>query len=272
MPFSFNPGQEQTSLPPAATMAPPSSNNGVPTLNVPVAPTISLTPVAEPISPFAYKNRSKSKFGVYFQSAIFLIFAVNLVAAIGIFVYQSVLLISVSSKLDAVKEAQSDFPKLPTAEMQRLSARISLINKIVNERASAITALTILEESVDNSVVYNKFSLSKSKKNNNYDLSFAGETSSYSSLYQQVELLKSKTFSGVFPKISISGIGPLDKKGIANFKVDASVAIGGVDPKGFTVIHKDELKTINENTATSSTPVVVTSEASSSPALLNVAP
>lgn len=259
MPFSFNPGQEQTSLPPAATMAPPSSNNGVPTLNVPVAPTISLTPVAEPISPFAYKNRSKSKFGVYFQSAIFLIFAVSLFSSLGIFAYQVVLNAQIASKQTELDEVQNGFAKLPVEEMQRLASRISLINKIVNERGSVITALTVLEESIDNSVVYTKFTLSRSKKNNYYDISFTGETNSYSSLYQQVEILKSKLFSGVFPKISITGIGPLDKKGIASFKVDASIAIAGVDPDGFTVINKGKNNNSAEATSTTQTQQVETS-------------
>jgi hypothetical protein len=123
------------------------------------------------------------------------------------------------------------------------------------------TAFKILEESIGGPVTYTKFSLSKSKKDNNYDLTFAGETNSYSALYQQIEILNSKSFKDVFPKLSISGIGPLDKKGIVSFKVDASVAISGIDPEGFSVINNSKASTTNQ-TASSSVRTETTSQGS----------
>lgn len=261
MPFSFNPGQDQSGQAPAPSQAPaPVTNNGVPALNVPVAPTISLTPVAEVISPFAYKNRSKSKFGVYLQSALFLVFGLNLIAALGLVGYKTALAVQISSKKDALMALQADFKRPPIEDMQKLSARIALINKVVNERASARAALTVLEESVNDAVTYTKFSMSKSKKNTYYDLSFSGETNSYTSLYQQLEILRSKTFAGAFPKIEISGVGPLDKKGITTFNVSASLAIAGVDPDGFTITHKG-----GDDRSTSTPVVVATSTLLSAP-------
>lgn len=261
MPFSFNPGQEQS------TAAASQTNNNIPALIVPEAPTITLAPVVEAVSPFAYKNRSKSKFGIYFQSVIFLVFGVVMIAGVGLFSYQSTLKIQIANRESELVTAQAGFKKVPVDEMLRLSSRLSLINKIMNERASVRTALTVVEESINPAVIYNKFSLSKSKKDNWYDLSLTGQTTSYASLYQQVEILKSKTFAGAFPKIIISGIGPLDKKGIASFKVDASVAIEGVEPDGFTIIHKNnEASTTTEVLTSSTTPtetVVGTSSVSS---------
>lgn len=246
MPFSFNPGQEQASAPV------PQSNNGVPALIVPTLPSIAPGGnVEEKISPFAFRNRSKSKFGVYFQGVIFLIFISMAVASVFLFAYQGMVKLQISSKKEALDMKQATYKKVPVEEMQRLSSRLALINKIMNERASVRTAFTILEESVNSPVIYNKFSLSKSKKDNNYELSFAGETNSYSALYQQVELLNSKTFKNVFPKLAITGIGPLDKKGIASFKVDASVAINGINPDGFSVIGKNKGATSTSETASS---------------------
>lgn len=268
MPFSFNPGQEQAATATATTQ----SNNGVPLLNVPVAPTITLAPVVEKISPLAYKNRNKSNFGVYFQAAIFLIFLVMVIASVGLFSYQSTLSLQISSRKVDLEQMENNFKKVPTEDMKKLSTRLSLINKIINERASVNTAFKILEESINSPVVYNKFSLSKSKKDNGYDLSFAGETGSYASLYQQIEVLNSfsaKNFPGAFTKISISGIGPLDKKGIASFKVDGSVAIAGVDPDGFTVIHRKNAASSTEESTSSSTQNVSNEVATSSPVIGN---
>jgi hypothetical protein len=267
MPFSFNPGQEQAGQ--VTATAPASGNNGVPALNVPVAPVISLTPTVEAISPFAYKNRSKSKFGVYFQLAVFLIFAVALFATIGIFAYQGVLSAQISSKKNALDTMQASFPKMNIDEMQKLSSRTGLINKVVNERASVATALTVIEESVvDNSVVYNKFSLSRSKKDNYYDVGFAGDTTSYVSLYQQIEVFKSKLFSKALPKVTITGIGPLDKKGLASFNVSGSMAIGGIDPDGFTVIggrNASSTETVSSSTTVAIPAVVNQANASATP-------
>jgi hypothetical protein len=237
MSFSFNPGQEQTS--PPAQQVTQTNNNGVPALVVPVAPTISLTPVAEVISPFAYKNRSKSKFSIYFQGAIFFVFLSLLISGIVLFMYQSSIKIQIANRKSDLAKLEEGFQKpKELEEMQKLSSRLALINKIINERASVNTALTIIEESINSPVVYNKFSLSKSKKDNNYDLSFTGETNSYKALYQQVEVINSKTFKNYFPKLSITGIGPLDKKGVTTFKVDASVAISNIDSADFSVLGK----------------------------------
>ncbi len=261
MPFSFNPGQEQTGSAPAAPVA-TTNNNGVPALNVPVAPQISLTPVVEAVSPFAYRNRGKSKFSVYFQSAIFLIFAFMVISSVGLFSYQSMIKLQISSRKETLDTLQAGFKKPKDLEdMQRLSSRLALINKIINERASVRTAFRIVEESINSPVVYNKFSLSKSKKNVSYDLSIAGETNSYQALYQQIEILNGKLFAAVFPKIAITGIGPLNNKGIASFKVDASVAISGIDPDdGFTVIHKSNSSAssttiLDNSTTTDSVPL-----------------
>jgi hypothetical protein len=252
MPFSFNPGQEQ-----AAAGAPVTqSNNGVPVLVVPSIPSIAPGGnEVEKISPFAFKNRSKSKFGVYFQGVIFLIFISMAVASIALFSYQGVIKLQIASKKETLDLLQASYKKPPIEEMKKLSSRLNLINKIMNERVSVRTAFTILEESVNGPVKYNEFSLSRSKKENSYVLSFAGETNSYSALYQQVEVLNSKVFKPVFPKLSITGIGPLDKKGIASFKVDATVAISGINPDdGYSVIGK--------NSKSTSTPEVSRSEAS----------
>lgn len=251
MPFSFNPGQEQTSSAQAAPVA--TNNNGVPALNVPVAPQISLTPVVEAVSPFAYKNRGKSKFSVYFQSAIFLLFAVVSIAALGLFSYQVMLKSQISGREEKLAQIQNGFKKPKIEEIQKLSSRLALINKIVKERVSVLAALTLVEETVNPEVQYTKFSLSKDKNSNGYDLAFEGQTNSYSSLYQQLEVIKSKEFSPYLQKITIAGISPLDKKGLVNFKVYAKAGIPGVEYDGFTVIHKaSQVSTTTENASSTS--------------------
>ena len=259
MPISFNPGQ---------AAAPAQTSSGIPQLVVPSVPSIATNGNAsneEKLSPFAYKNRSKSKFPVYFQGAIFLVFGIVLAITIALFMYKGTLSLEISSRQSDLTKLESGFKKMPIDDMQRLSSRLALINKILNERVSVNTAFTILEESVGDSVTYTKFDISKSSTGPSYLLSFGGDTTSYDSLYQQIQILKSKTFAGVFPKISIFGYSPLDKKGITSFKVESTVAIGGVNPDSFSIIHKD-----GEGSTTPQVPVtqaVPQDGASSTPSL-----
>ncbi len=264
MPFSFNPGQEQTNASQTA-QAMPASNNGVPVLNVPVAPTISLTPVVEPISMFAYRNRSKSKFGAYFQFAIFGVFGVLAIASMVLFVYQTTLKANIETKKAELLAAEKNFKEIPLEDMQKLASRLAKINTIINERASVRTAFAIIEDSINDPVTYNKFSLAKSKKDKNYyDLSFAGETDSYVALYQQINVYNSPEFAKVFRgKLNIGGIGPLDKKGLVSFKIDTSVAISGIDsPETFSVIGTSTRVISTSTKATSDSEVRVATSSS----------
>ena len=231
MPFSFSPEQQgQPNAGQVASEAPP--------LYVPEAPVITTSAPVEVISPFAYKNRHKSNFGIYFQSVIFAIFGVLAIVATGLFSYQRVLIVQLNNKKQDLESRQANFPKIDTNEMLAMSNRIGIVNKTINERASVNTAFKLLEAAIlDNTVTYTKFSLSKdkNKKSKIYGLSFSGETYSYAALYQQIAALNNKQFARYFSKIAISGTGPLDKKGIGNFKADTEVSIAGVDPDTFTL-------------------------------------
>lgn len=241
MAFSFNPGQAQQAPPPGSVSeAPPLV---VPTLQAPTTE----APV-EKISPFAYKNRNKSKFGVYFQGVIFLIFGIIFLSSVGLFLYQRVLLSQVESKKQALEAVEKGFPKLDLDKMRKLSARIKIINKILSERASVNTAFKLLESTaLDNSITYTTFALTRSKKYKGFDLSFAGQTTNYPALYQQIEILNDKSLSQYFSKISITGTGPLDNKGVGSFRADTVVALEGIDPDTFTI---DAVGSTNNKTAT----------------------
>lgn len=230
MPFSFTPGQEQQ--PGGVAQSTPAVNkDGVPVLQVPTIPTIvSGGNVEEKISPFAFRNRNKSNFGVYFQGVILFVFGCIALTTIGLFVYKGILMAQITSMQEELNTKQASFPKIQLNEMVKFSDRLKKVNEIMNERASIRTAFEVLEATIQNPVTYNKFSLSKSKTKKGFFLSFGGETNSYHSLYQQIEAIKSKDFNNVLSNVTISGTGPLDKKGVGSFKVDAQVKIEGIDP------------------------------------------
>lgn len=230
MPFSFNPGQEQQ--PGGVAQASPTVNkDGVPVLQVPTIPTIvSGGNVEEKISPFAFRNRNKSNFSVYFQAVILFVFGCIALTTIVLFVYKGILLAQITNMKEELVTKQAAFPKIQLNEMVKFSNRLKKVNEVMNERVSVRTAFEVLEATIQNPVTYNKFSLSKNKAKRGYYLSFGGETNSYHALYQQIEALKSKDFNNVLSDVNISGTGPLDKKGIGGFRVDAQIKIEGIDP------------------------------------------
>ena len=253
MSFSFNPGQQQATPSQGVTSTPAVNSDGVPVLQVPVVPTIITGPVEEKISPFAFRNRNKSNFSVYFQFVIFFIFTVVFLTTLGLFAYQRILLSQINTLKEEIDAKQAKFPQLELAKMVRLSDRLKIINTAMNERVSVRTAFRILEETVEDPVTYTRFSLGKNRSKKGYNLSFAGETTSYYSLYQQIEALNSKIFSNAFSGVVISGTGPLSKTGIGTFRADATIKIEGVDPdkdENFLFVSKVSNQSGNNSTTT----------------------
>lgn len=242
MAISFNPGQAQPGTPASAPVEASSSGavSAVDSYIPKAVPTIATQAAPEDTSPFVFMHRTRSSFAVYFQLGIILIFTVIVITVIALFAYQGILNAQVTKLKEELAAKQQGFPKLPVAEMDTVYKQIKVANTVLSEQASVRTAFRILEESVSNSVTYNKFSLAKNKNGKGYNLSFAGETAGYENLYQQITALQSKIFAAYFTKLIISGIGPLDKKGIGTFKVDTVVAIEGIYPENFTLKEKDE--------------------------------
>lgn len=234
MAFSFTPGQEQTT--PAGQSPQPQAplmKNGIPALVVPTIAVGETVVVEEKISPFAFRNRNKSKFGVYFQSAILVVFSGLVLTSIGLFVYISILKSEISKKAEALVTAQGGFPDLPLDDMKKLSDRLKIVNSVIKDHASVRTAFQILEHSVENPVIYTKFDLGKNKTKKGFSLSLLGEAESYHTLYQQTEILKTKSYSSYFSTFNFSNIA-LDTKGILNFKLDTDIYLEGIPPDNLT--------------------------------------
>lgn len=262
MPFSFNPGQQQNT----AQVA-PQANNGVPTLVVPEIPIIATNgnaPTVEKLSPFAFKNRNKSKFGIYFQLVIFLIFGITLLTSFGLFIYQGILNKEIEKKKEALLLAQDGFPDLKFDEMQKFATRLKVVNRVMQEHASIDAAFRIFEVSVQDTTIYTKFGLNKDKTKKGYNIDLTAEASSYHAVYQQIETFKDKMYSQYLAPVKITNLS-LDKKGIVSFKVSTAVSIENIHPRSLTfesssteVVKKEIQQDINNqgsiNSVASTTP------------------
>ncbi len=277
MPFSFNPGQQQEQGAPAggqSSVASTPMNNGVPALVVPTIPTITSTgPVEEKLSPFAFRNRNKSKFGVYFQGVVFLIFGIIVLTIIGLFVYKMILEADVKKKTEELATKQQKFPELELDEMKKFSDRLKMVNKVMKEHTSVKTAFEILEHSIENPAIYTKFTLSKNKSKKGYNVDLLVEVPNYYVAYQQTEILKSKIYSNYInvEPINVSNIS-LDKNGTVSFKINTSIAIEGITPSLLTFKNVATTTVSTNETPSIGTTTAVGGEVVPSPTVINSTP
>ncbi len=260
MPFSFSPGQEQQNGAVGAPASPatqqvPAMNNGVPVLQVPTIPNIAVAgaaPVEEKLSPFAFRNRNKSKFGIYFQLTVFAVFGCVIIVAVGLFGYMFVLKKQIQTKAEELSFKESTFPDLPLEDMQRFSNRLKVVNKVMKEHASIRTAFQIIEHSVENPVVYTKFNISQNKTKKGYALDVTAEAPNYHVIYQQMQILKSKTYVNYLTPVAVSNIA-VDKSGTINFKLNANISLEGVLPDSMTFGSSTKATSTNDISDTTQT-------------------
>ncbi len=246
MPFSFSPGQEQqsgavgasaTPVTQSAPVSAPVMNNGVPALVLPTIPNIAVgggAPVEEKLSPFAFRNRNKSKFGIYFQFVVFAVFGCVIITLIGLFAYTFILKAEIKNKKDELTLKEQGFPDLPFQEMQKLSLRLKIVNRVIKEHASVRTAFQILEDSIEHPVIYTKFSLGKNKSKNSYNLSLDAKASNYHVVYNQMESLNNKIYSKYITSPNFTNISLDDKNGAVSFKINLLIALAGILPESLT--------------------------------------
>jgi hypothetical protein len=241
MSFSFAPAGQ-----------PPQNSTTVPALVVPEVPSIAATVEApEPVSPFAFRNRNKSKFSVYFQGAIFLAFTAVVTATVGIFVYQEYLKSQIESKKQELETKQSEFKKLPLSEMIKTTDRLKMVNQTMKKQASVRTAFLLLESGVENPVTYTKFDLTFSESKKVYTLNLSANAPSYHTMIQQAETLKDPIYKNYFSNIEISKPS-IDDKGNGSFMVSAVVALQGVLPETFSLITSSTTASTTTESAVSS--------------------
>jgi hypothetical protein len=224
MSFSFAPAGQ-----------PPQNSTTVPALVVPEVPTIATAVAApEPISPFAFRNRNKSKFSVYFQGAIFLAFTVVVAATVGIFAYRGYLKSMIETKKQELETKQSSFKKLPLDDMIKITNRLKVVNQTIKKQASVRTAFLLLESGVENPVTYSKFSLSFSESKKVYTLNLSADAPSYHTMIQQIETFRDPVYKNYFSNIEISR-PTIDEKGNGSFVINTTVNLQGVLPETFSL-------------------------------------
>ncbi|MSR71529.1 MAG: hypothetical protein EXS50_02595 [Candidatus Taylorbacteria bacterium] len=243
MSFSFKPPQEELK---AATPAP----GGVPGAT-PAPAKAYVPPIARAN---AYDSRQEGEGMGLIRTLLIIILAIMVISTGVLFGWSSLLKSQISTKKDKLSIYEKKLDKLPLQDMRVLSSRLKVITQLVKEHPSVNSAFKILEESVENQVIYKRFDLHFSEAQKGYELALGAIAPDYRSVIEQMDTFKRKPYITYLPTVKIEGLRP-DDTGKITFSLKMPIAILGVLPEGLVL--KDVPETSQapvQAVATSTTP------------------
>lgn len=165
---------------------------------------------------------------------LFAVLAFAIFVTVVLFGYSFYLKGQIESKKQKISALEQESKTLPLADMQALSNRMRVVSTLVREHPSVRSAFRILEESIENPVVYTSFGLNYSESARSYELTVAAKAPDYHSVVNQMDTFKRKPFSTYIPNVTISGLRP-DVTGKITFNLKMPIAIIGVLPESLNL-------------------------------------
>jgi hypothetical protein len=201
MPFTFKPETPQGVVP----QAPPAASFGT-------ASTASIAVRA--------KEGGKS----IVQLILIAAFGISVLIALGLFIYSYYLSSQIESKKATLSSSEQRLGNIPLKDMRALSNRIKVVNQLVNEHPSVNTAFRIVEDSVENSVTYNRFDLHYSAAAKSYALIIGGLAPSYKAVAQQIDTLARDPYKAYVGTVTVEGLQP-DPNGKIGFSLSMPIKV-----------------------------------------------
>ncbi len=161
---------------------------------------------------------------------------ISVLIALGMYGYSELVRRSVEGKKTALQNYDANLGVLPLEDIRQMSNRLRAINQLVKEHPSALSAFKVVEESVENSVIYSKLDLTYSEQSKQYVLTLNAKAPSYRAVIQQVDALKKAPYTQYLSKISVDGVSP-ESNGDIRFSIKSPITIKGIRPE--TVLLKD---------------------------------
>lgn len=177
--------------------------------------------------------RIKETKGGIFSFISYLVLGITITIAVLLYLYSLQLSSQVADLKTKLDSYDASLAGMQLTDMQKLSDRIRFIGQVVNGHASVNSAFRILEESVENQVLFTRFDLRANPNSGNYDLTLSALAPDYRSVAQQLDTIKTKTFLKYFSSVELVSINP-DDKGRVLFTIKAPLSIKGYLPETLT--------------------------------------
>jgi hypothetical protein len=169
-----------------------------------------------------------------FQVILIGIFGAAILLAVGMFGYKYYLSTQIESKKATLASYESRLGTLPLEDMRKLSNRIKAINQLVKEHPSVNVAFRIVEDSIENNTIYERFDLRYSAITKSYALQLGGIAPDYKGVVQQIDTLKRKPYTTYVQNVSVEGLRP-DEMGRVDFTLKMGISILGLLPEGLNL-------------------------------------
>lgn len=237
MAFSFSPGQ----ISPQASQVAQAPGT--------VVPGAAVAPIAGPASesPFLFIRERGGTISVMacIQIVLLVVAILSVIITGTLYAYSVYLKSQINSNQEKLIGMDAELPDYPYEKMQRLSRRMAVLDKLLQEYISPRSPLKFLENIVENKVVFGEFRLNRDR-NNAYTISFNAITSDYVALVQQLQALDLTEFQKVAPSPKLGGIA----ESTTNVKINiiSPVLVAGKLPDDVTFF------VTKPKTATSTTP------------------
>jgi hypothetical protein len=192
-------------------------------------------------------------------------FGISILIAVGMFGYSYYLSSQIESKKATLKSYESSLGSLPLEDMRKLSNRMKIVSKLLAQHPSVNAAFKIIEDSVEDAITYDQFSIHYIDLTKSYELVLSGRSPDYRALAQQMDKLSQKPYSNYLQGLKLDSL-TLDPKGFVRFSIKSGVAIIGLLPADLNL--SDGVAAENSTTpevSASSTPESTPQEASSQP-------
>lgn len=206
MAFSFSPGQISPQASQVIT-APGTVAPGTPGVPATGSPSVS---------PFLFiKDRSEGRplsIMACVQIVLMVVAILSVIITGVLYAYTIYLKNRIESSQQELISLDAKLPDYPYDKMTRLSKRVSVLDKLLQEYISPRSPLKFLENVVENNVVFGDFKLNKDKTSGAYTVSFTALTSNYVALVQQLQALNLTEYSKVAPSPKVGGITETPKE------------------------------------------------------------
>jgi hypothetical protein len=220
------------------------ANSGVPQMGHP-GESVTSGPSSSPSSLNLAPRFSAEGRGII-QLALMAIFGICILITIGLFGYSFYLNSQINSKKAKLSEYEKKLANFKIEEIRGLSNRMKIISQLIKEHPSVNVAFRILEDSVENPVVYKRFDLRYSEVLRAYELQLVASAPDYRSVVEQMDTFKAAPYANYIRSVSIDGLHP-DDTGKVSFNLKMPITIVGILPDDLAFAENDTVSQVTES-------------------------
>lgn len=160
--------------------------------------------------------------------AVYAVFGVACFVALVLFGYRYYLNSQIEAARVQITAKEQELSNFHIDDMRSLSVRIKAISQLTKEHPYVNAAFRVLENSIENQIVYKSFNLRSIQ--GKYTLVIEAVSPDYKSIVQQVDTLSNPPYNMYIPNIKVEGLVP-DQSGRIAFSLEMPISISGTMPE-----------------------------------------